>query len=76
VGLMTSAEHPKTAALLGACTKDEQVLLLVLVGDSNKPIKIHHRMKFQYDKACLSLQQVYNCSREFKNGVSSIRDAT
>jgi hypothetical protein len=55
MGLMTSAEHAKTAALLGACTKEEQLLLFILVGKDNKPIKIHHHVKYQYGKACSSL---------------------
>jgi len=40
-----------------------------------KPIKNHQRMKFQYGDACLSQQQVYEWSRKFANGVTSVEDA-
>ncbi|PNF31072.1 hypothetical protein B7P43_G17251, partial [Cryptotermes secundus] len=33
------------------------------------------RMKFQYGDACLSQQQVYEWSRKFANGVTSMKDA-
>ena len=32
-------------------------------------------MKFQYGDACLSQQQVYEWSRKFANGVTSVEDA-
>jgi len=32
-------------------------------------------MKVQYGDACLSLQQVYEWTRKFMNGVSSVRDS-
>ena len=41
-----------------------------------KPIEIHRRMKFQYGDACLSLQQVYEWTGEFMNGVSSVTDSS
>jgi hypothetical protein len=31
-------------------------------------------MKVQYSDACLSLQQVYRCTRKFMNGISSVTD--
>ena len=31
-------------------------------------------MKVQYGDACLSLQQVYEWTRKFKNGISSVTD--
>ena len=38
------------------------------------PIEILRRMNVQYGDACLSLQQVYEWSRKFMNGVSSVTD--
>jgi len=32
-------------------------------------------MKVQYGDACLSLQQVYQCTRQFMNGISSVTDS-
>ena len=32
-------------------------------------------MKVQYDDACLSLQQVYEWTRKFMNGISSVTDS-
>ena len=32
-------------------------------------------MKVQYGDACLSLQQVYEWTRKFMNGISSVRDS-
>jgi len=40
-----------------------------------KPIEIHRRMKVQYGDACLSLQQVYEWTRKFMNGISSVTDS-
>jgi len=40
-----------------------------------KPIEIQRRMEVQYGDACLSLQQVYEWSRKFLNGVSSVTDS-
>ena len=40
-----------------------------------KPNEMHRRMKTQYGDACLSLQQVYERDRKFKNGVSCVADA-
>jgi len=40
-----------------------------------KPIKIHQRMKGQYGDACLSLQKVYEGTRKFMNGISSVTDS-
>ena len=39
-----------------------------------KPIEIHRRMTVQYGDACLSLQQVYEWTRKFTNGISSVKD--
>ena len=40
-----------------------------------KPIEIHRRMNVQYGDACLSLQQVYEWTRKFMNGISSVTDS-
>jgi len=40
-----------------------------------KPIEIHRQMKVQYGDACLSLQQVYEWTRKFMNGISSVTDS-
>jgi len=40
-----------------------------------KPIEIHRRMKVQYGDARLSLQQVYEWTRNFMNGISSVTDS-
>ena len=39
-----------------------------------KAIKIHRLMDIQYGDACLSLQQVCQCTRKFMNGISSVTD--
>jgi len=56
------------AAPLATCTKEEHRSVRL------KPIEIHRRMKVQYGDACLSLQQVYECTRKFMNGISSVTD--
>jgi predicted nuclease with RNAse H fold len=45
-----------------------------LSSEGVKPIEIHRRLKVQYVDACLSLQQVYDWSRKFMNGISSVTD--
>ena len=40
-----------------------------------KPIEIHRKMKVQYGYACLSVQQVYEWTRKFMNGISSVTDS-
>ena len=40
-----------------------------------KRTEIHRRMKPQYGDACLSLQQVYEWTRKFMNGISSVTDS-
>ena len=37
-----------------------------------EPIEIHRRMNVHYGDACLSLQQVYEWTRKFMNGISSV----
>jgi len=64
------------AAPLETCTKEEQVSVIrFLSSEGAKPIKIHRRMKVQYCDACLSLQQVYEWTRKFMNGISSVTDS-
>jgi len=64
------------AAPLATCTKEEQLSVIrVLNSEGVKPIEIHRRMKFLYGDACLSLQQVYEWTRKFVNGISSVTDS-
>jgi len=51
------------------------VLSSLLYSDGVKPIEIHRRMKFQYGGACLSLQQVYEWTRKFMNGISFVTES-
>ena len=46
-----------------------------LSSEGVKPIEIHPRMNVQYGDACLSLQQVYEWTRKFMNGISSVTDS-
>lgn len=64
------------AASLETCTSEEQrSVIRFLRSEGLKPIEIHRRMKVQYGDACLSQQQVYEWSRKFANGVTSVEDA-
>ena len=64
------------AAPLATCTKEEQrSAIRFLSSEVVKPIEIHRRMKVQYGDACLSLQQVYQWTGEFMNGISSVTDS-
>ena len=47
-------------------------VICFLSSEGVKPIEIHRRMKVQYGDACLSLQQVYEWTRKFMNGISSV----
>ena len=38
-------------------------------------IEIHRRMNIHYGDACLSLHQVYEWTRKFMNGISSVTDS-
>jgi hypothetical protein len=63
-------------ASLAICTKEEQgSVIRFLSSEGVKPIEIHRRMKVQHGDACLSLQQVYQCTRQFMNGISSVTDS-
>ena len=46
-----------------------------LRSEGAKPIEIHRRMEVQYGDARLSLQKVYEWTRKFLNGVSSVTDS-
>ena len=46
-----------------------------LCSEGVKPIEIRRRMKVRYGDACLSLQQVYEWTRKFMNGISSVTDS-
>jgi len=64
------------AAPLATCTKEEQrSVIRFLSSEMVKPIEIHQEMKIRYGVACLSLQQVYEWSRKFMNGISSVTDS-
>ena len=64
------------AAPLGISTSEEQrSVIRFLRSEGLKLIEIHGRMKVQYGDACLSQQQVYEWSRKFANGVTSVEDA-
>jgi hypothetical protein len=63
-------------APLATCTKEGQCSVIrFLRGEGVRPIEIHRRMEVQYGDVCLSLQQVYEWSRKFLNGVSSVTDS-
>jgi hypothetical protein len=40
-----------------------------------KPTEIHRRMEVQCGDACLSVQQVYQWTGKFMNGISSVTDS-
>jgi len=64
------------AAPLATCTKEEQRSVIRFISSEGvKLIEIHRRMKIQYGDACLSLQQVYEWTRKFMNGISSVTDS-
>ena len=66
----------KMAAPLATCTNEEQHSVIRFLSiEGVKPIEIHGRMKVQYGDACLSLQQVYEWTRKFMNGTSSVTDS-
>jgi len=65
------------AAPLATCTKEEQrSVICFLSSEGVKPIEIHRRMKVQYCDPCLLLQQVYESTRNFMNGISSVTDSS
>jgi len=63
-------------APVAICTKEEQrSVIRFLSSEGVKPIEIHRRMEVQYGDGCLSLQLVYEWTRKFMNGTSSVRDS-
>jgi hypothetical protein len=50
-------------------------VLLFLSSEGVKPIEINRRMKAEYGDACLSLQQLYEWTKKFMNGISSVTDS-
>jgi len=66
----------KVAAPLATCTNEEEhSVIRFLSSEGVKPIEIHGRMKVHYGDACLSLQQMYDWTRKFMNGTSSVTDS-
>ena len=66
----------KKAAPLVTCTKEEQLFVIrFLSSEAAKRIEIHRRMNVQHGDAFLSLQQVYEWTRKFMNGISSATDS-
>jgi len=64
------------AAPLATCTKEVQLSVIRFLSNERvKPIEIHRRMKVQCGDVCLSLQQVYEWTRKFMNGISSVKDS-
>jgi len=64
------------ATRLATCTKEEQRSVNCFFStEVVKRIEIHRGMKVQCGDACLSLQQVYEWSRKFMNGISSVTDS-
>jgi len=64
------------AAPLATCTKEEQrSVIRFLSSEVVKPIEIRRRMSVQYSDDYLSLQQVYEWTRKFMNGISSVTDS-
>ena len=64
------------SAPLATCTKEEQrSVILFLSSEGVKPIEIRRRIKVQYGDARPSLQQVYEWTRKFMNGISSVTDS-
>ena len=65
----------KIAAPFATRTNEEQrSVIRFLSSEGVKPIEIHRQMKVQYGDACLSLQQVYEWTRKFVNGTSSLTE--
>ena len=66
----------KMAVPFVTCTNEEQrSVICFLSSEGVKPIKIHRQMKVSYGDACMSLQQVYEWTRKYMNGTSSVTDS-
>ena len=64
------------AARLKHAPKNNSVLSSVFLSSEGvKTIEAHRRMNVQYSDAFLSLQQVYEWTRKFMNGISSVTDS-
>jgi len=63
------------AAPLATCAIEQRSVIRFLSSEGVKPIEIHRRMTVQYGDVCLSLQQVYEWTRKFKYGISSVIDS-
>jgi len=62
-------------APLATSTKEKRrSVIRFLSSEAVKPNEIHGRRKLQYGAACLSLQQVYEWTGKFMNGISSVTD--
>ena len=62
------------AALLEACTREEQRSVICFLGSEGvNPSELHRRMKMQSGDSCLSRQQVFDWDRKFKSGVLSVQ---
>jgi len=55
--------------------KESALTSIFLSSEVVKPIEIDRRMKVRYGDACLSLQQVYEWTRKFLNGINSVTDS-
>jgi len=65
------------AAPLATCTTEEQrSVIYFLSSEGVKPIEIHRRMEVRYGDACLSVQEVYEWTRKFMNGIRSVTDSS
>jgi hypothetical protein len=61
---------------LAACTKEEQCSVIrFLSSEGVKHIEIYQQMKVRCGDTCLSLQQVYEWTKKFINGISSVTDS-
>jgi hypothetical protein len=58
------------AAPLATCTKEEQRSVIRFLSRET-----HRRMKVQYGYARLLLQQVYEWTKKFMNGITSVKDS-
>jgi hypothetical protein len=66
----------KMAAPIATYANEEQrSVIRFLSSEEVKPIEIHRRMKVLYGDVCLSLQKVYEWTRKFMNGTSSVTDS-
>ena len=71
----TAQQQCKGASPLATCTKEEQrSVICFLSSEGVKPVEIHRRMTVQYGDARLSLQQVYEWTGKYMNGISSVTD--